>query len=299
MAKTEFVEELNKLKKSELIDIIISKKVPEGVKLNENIRLAIFNNENCETLMPSLLETADKVRLTNLEIDLKCSHIELEYVKQLNAELKRTVNNLETIIELLKNGNPKILPNNESNRSVVANITKSSNLEIFKGSAKPPTPSSSISSKETSAAILSAQTKTKMNEVIHLENDNVAKANRPQKIIGSDSSDGDVSAGAKAWLFVTKYNMSYTAEQLEESLKKKFKNKSFTCVQLKNNWNFNSFKVAVDPDIKDVLLDGKMWPNGIEVSEYFFRRSASVGRRQHYNHRRGYANQRMPHTRRH
>lgn len=96
------------------------------------------------------------------------------------------------------------------------------------------------------------------------------KDDQPKKIVGSDCSNGNVSSDAKAWLFLTKYISSYTAEKLEESLKRKFTGRDFTCIQLKNNWNFNSFKVAYDPDIKDTILDAKMWPKGIEFPSTFF-----------------------------
>lgn len=300
MAKMDLIiEELNKLKKTDLIDIIINKKVPDGIKLSDLIKKSLKICENqvlckCSSASLSLPTSKSADRdMTGIQNDLKCCEIELKYVKELNNELKRTVNNLETIVELLKTKNNDSTNLTECQQKYnVATASKiSSDIKrstVVKSSSKinnnSTCPNVVVTNKEVSTAILDAQTRSKLNEIIHLDGKNININVNKNKIVGTDLSDGDVAVGEKAWIFVTKYNTSYTVENLEASLRRKFSDRHFTCVQTKNNWGCNSFKIAVDLDLKDILLDGKIWPKGIEVGEYFFRKK-SIHQRQNLNKR--------------
>lgn len=127
-------------------------------------------------------------------MELKCTQIELEYVKKLNDELRRTVSNLETIIQLSKKTEISTPPGSAKNCDVA--VVKYNSPENLKPSEN------KLSSKKISPAIVDAQSRQKMNEIIHLEIDNKVKINkRPQKIVGSDSTAGDVSVGKKALCF--------------------------------------------------------------------------------------------------
>lgn len=122
-----------------------------------------------------------------------------------------------------------------------------------------------------------------------------------QKIIGADMNNLDIVAKEKIWLFLSKYKLTYSLEDLQAYLKTKCPEDKFICSQVKNyQGTFNTFKVAVDADIKDAFLNPKMWPNGIEISEYsprkkqFFRNSISSQPKQ-----QGYQNHQYHRNRKH
>lgn len=105
---------------------------------------------------------------------MKCTQIELEYVKKLNDELRRTVSNLETIIQLSKKTEIST-PGSAKNCDVA--VVKYNSPENLKPSEN------KLSSKKISAVIVDAQSRHKMNEIIHLEIDNKVKINkRSQKL---------------------------------------------------------------------------------------------------------------------
>lgn len=78
------------------------------------------------------------------------------------------------------------------------------------------------------------------------------------------------------WLFVSKYTKTYTKEKLKGHLDELFPNNRFIIedVPFRENYQFKSFKIGVDKNCKDNLLNEEIWPDGVEVSEYdFFRKS--------------------------
>ena len=106
----EIHEELNKCKKADLIDIIITKKVPSDLKISAKVRTILENHEQKDILFGSAnfsnltsTESVDKVSYLTVKNELKCIQIEQKCSKRLIVELERTINNQELIISLLKN----------------------------------------------------------------------------------------------------------------------------------------------------------------------------------------------------
>lgn len=102
----------------------------------------------------------------------------------------------------------------------------------------------------------------------------VGRKNNARKrcvIIGTNSEES-VAVAKKAWLFVSKYKINYQEENVIEYLKKNNPDREFICEKIKNLGHFNSFKVGVDFDLKDKYLDPEIWPKGITVTNFLFRR---------------------------
>lgn len=107
------------------------------------------------------------------------------------------------------------------------------------------------------------------------------------KIVGVNTATQNLAAEHKHWLFVSKYKKTYQKETLEQYLQEKFPDNSFIIEQIPNQGSFNSFKVGVDDSIKHAVLKPNVWPSGIEVSDYIFRRKpyaqyANFRKRQSY-----------------
>lgn len=60
---------------------------------------------------------------------------------------------------------------------------------------------------------------------------------------------------------------------MKNYLETKFPEHEFTCTLYQNHTTgSNSFKIAADADLRDILFTPETWPTGVEISEYFFRR---------------------------
>lgn len=92
------------------------------------------------------------------------------------------------------------------------------------------------------------------------------------KIVGANIAAQNLVAEHKHWLFVSKYKKTYQKETLKQYLQEKFPDNNFIIEPISNQGSFNSFKVGVDDSIKDAVLKPHVWPSGIEVSDYIFRR---------------------------
>ncbi|CAH0553095.1 unnamed protein product [Brassicogethes aeneus] len=157
--------------------------------------------------------------------------------------------------------------NNSEKKTKTKNVNKTSNANTTKLTSSRENP---ITSAQVTTAILQTQTNNKMNELINLTKDDQKSSSANSKIIGSNTSE-NVAASEKLWLYVSKYKTTYTIDELNKFLQGKFPSNSFICKQVKNWGIYSSFRVAVDIELKENLLNPNFWPRGIEVSEYIFR----------------------------
>lgn len=114
------VKELNNLTKTKLIEIILSKTIPNDVKLSESTRKAIeygdtpdmmnANSEICE----SKYELSYK--LLHMQNELKCANSELECQKKLITEMERSLSNQQVTITSQKTL-IKLLESDKTNRN--------------------------------------------------------------------------------------------------------------------------------------------------------------------------------------
>lgn len=115
-SKDSMVKELDKLTKSKLIEIILTRKIPSDVNVGEHVRKivenvdnAIFSNENSDS-MDVDGDITSKLRSTKGE--LKYALLEIECLKRVNAEQERSIQNQqitisaqESLIDMLKRNN--------------------------------------------------------------------------------------------------------------------------------------------------------------------------------------------------
>lgn len=124
MADDTVYKEFDRLKKSDLLEIFISGKVPETIKLSENARRIVENSENCKLFDDSLYsDQISKLRLeiSKLKCDLKCATIEIDYLKVVNRELVKGNERQDLIITLLQS---KHLDSDKQNNCDVAKPVK-------------------------------------------------------------------------------------------------------------------------------------------------------------------------------
>ena len=120
-----FETELNKLKKGDLIKIIIDKKIPQGVEVSEEV-LKLIQNENSGEFVNANTDSPhagnpnleNNIMVMSLKCDLKVAKCEAEALAKIVKELERNVANQELIIELLKKNNDYL--ENQTGKSGVA-----------------------------------------------------------------------------------------------------------------------------------------------------------------------------------
>lgn len=115
--------ELKRLKKDDLIRIIMYKKVPSDIVLSEKVvdfinvtekpteNVGFYDYSSDST--PNLGNRNQEMSILALKCDLRVARIEVDSSKKIISELERSVNNQELIINLLKKGqNQKVIQEN-------------------------------------------------------------------------------------------------------------------------------------------------------------------------------------------
>ncbi|CAH0546798.1 unnamed protein product [Brassicogethes aeneus] len=184
--------------------MVLTKTVPEHIKLSEPVKNAILvqdlnpkNVQNIESILIEVDDIEDKVKVSELKCDLKCTQTELICAKELNTELKNRIGDLEKIISLLESQNPKIQKPNPINTTILSsNVVKSNilvqeekNTKIKGKNAKNKEHENKnvITKNDVSNAILEAEIKAKVNELTNQDQAN--------KIIGSNTSGENIAVG--------------------------------------------------------------------------------------------------------
>lgn len=257
-----------------------------------------FNAQNSCDIMES---DSYKMEITYLKKLLEHKDI---IIKNMDDKIQLLVKQIE-LLNKLNASSVCLLPNGNTHRNTTAASTSDENkslpvsksntngikMQNSKQTTKPDIQQNNIQSNvvkrnthngqkneaitlpQVQKALLETQTSLKMNEVIKLANateSTIGEKVEKIKIVGSDNSI-NVAANVKTWLYVSKYKTTYSKDDLENYLKSKYPNSTFICKPVKTWGISNSFRVAVDLELKDQLLDGSKWPSGIEVSEYIFR----------------------------
>lgn len=112
-----------------------------------------------------------------------------------------------------------------------------------------------ISKEQVAQAVAEAQQKT---------TNKIQRTGNTTKITGTRNLNEDFVAKEVTWLYVTKYRLTYTVDELEDYLGQKFAGKKFICELLPNKGkSCNSFKVGVDTEMIPALMDPRAWPAGI------------------------------------
>lgn len=124
--------ELNKLTKDKLISIIIHKKIPDGCVVGDvvgNFLRKSDADEVGEVFQDSLSslnkqQHCDKVRCINAMADLRIARVEVGAANRIIQEQEKSVQNLNTIIELLKSQRESEVNTQTTNTSTSKNVNK-------------------------------------------------------------------------------------------------------------------------------------------------------------------------------
>lgn len=278
-SQQDVTKELNKLSKSELIQIILSRKVPPEVKLSDSSKKyiegtdedAFFDAKNDQ----HALATKTEVRILNMECNLKCAQMEIESYKKINLELERSVSNLEMALKLLHND---IIINNNNlnkNKGDAAKLTQSISTQSKMHSGKP-------SDEHKGLQAASEPKKTGNRNVV------VGNGTNPTK------NSILLAADATAILHVSNLKLGTEDEVLKAYLTEKLpKDTNINIEKINTKGTFDSFKVIIPKVLEEQVLNPEFWPKDIKVSIFRFRNSFrnQNGRKSFYFRSSQYKNQ--------
>lgn len=95
-------------------------------------------------------------------------------------------------------------------------------------------------------------------------------------VIGTSDGKGMLYGDKKAWFHLSKLRDGTTAETVSTFLTNTFPNhNSFTVEKLETKGLTNSFKIAVDFELKDKMMDNNIWPKNVAVRRFFLSRRMS------------------------
>lgn len=137
---------------------------------------------------------------------------------------------------------------------------------------------SSISKNDTSS-VVNKITSAQVSTAIYTAQQNISK-NPIKRIVGNNKSEDSVSAKHLNWFVAKKYKLSYSKDQLQQTLASKFPGEDIIIEELSSKY-YNTFKIGVEDHMTACIEDPNNWPEGIEISQYFFRRNKNnnFGRR--------------------
>lgn len=279
-ANTLLISELNKLKKSDLIDILVSGKLPPSLSnntiLNEFIGLKftsnnILNGNNIDDDH----DCGNNVVAFDCE-NLKCVHVkcensflkrEISSLKHHNFHLEKRVSDQEEInnllkLQYLKHSKPTSTSTN-TNNNLTKNVLKKQTVD---NDSKPQGSTSNIYKHQTDNA--------KFKEIP------VAQASDKQQIITKSSTKylKGTNANSKKIQGVEKFAYIYVGHikgEVKEETLTEFLNENWPKLQLQikklvNKGNNSSFKIGVSSQNKNLVFDADKWPEGVIIKDYVF-----------------------------
>lgn len=108
----------------------------------------------------------------------------------------------------------------------------------------------------------------KQTQYPNLESD---KAETKRKPILGTKTDGEIklkAASKKSWIFVSRLDTSISKDNVEEYLVKS-NITDYICIELKPKYeNYKSFKIGVNDDSADLVLNPDFWDEGVLVKEF-------------------------------
>lgn len=104
------------------------------------------------------------------------------------------------------------------------------------------------------------------------------KTDRKKKeiLVGSSQTPSELVGVKKAWLHLGKLQEGTTTEQVENFLQKRFPEMSLTVSKLESKGKNCSFRLGVDYNFKDALLNSDAWPRNVTLRRFLFPRRVAV-----------------------
>lgn len=305
MASTEQVlRELDRLKKSDLIEILMNKTIPDSVKLSESVRKTIEFNESVPLIDGINLNSVDDSvkdnhNITSLKCELKCMKTELMCVNKINCELERTIRNQCVIIELLQMTKLSS-PVSSTNKSVTdvasstviadkpemdVNRIRNENVQkhlLIKSNDKlSPTTAYSLKNhitlNQAKTAITEAQNtinrKNNKSEPNRLKDSRVNN-DKQTKIVGTkNNSECPLKVATnKVHLHVNKLEPKTTEEDMINYLVEVFPEVTVEKLKSKHSHYHSSFKVTINECNHQRAITPDVWPEGAEVRNFTYRK---------------------------
>lgn len=264
MAAIEDIEaELNRLKKADLIRIIINKKVPSELTLSDGVVKSIeYCGERESEPKPDDVKERDiasNAKLLSLKCDLKVARTEADLSKKLIRQLEKTVESQELVIHLLRQSNS---PGKENCGSV----------------NKPNT----VAMTQQPSATVTKEIRN-LPKILDREGTNKQPVERSLKhrrqiIWGSnDNTEGNLggtfaAAAKRVWFHVGKVRRDVKVEDVRNYLHEKFPDQDFIVEELQGHKEATSisFKVGADVGLLDELSNQSAWPKGVAVRKFVF-----------------------------
>ncbi|KAG5886298.1 hypothetical protein JTB14_001516 [Gonioctena quinquepunctata] len=192
----EVEQELHRLKKVDLIRIIINSEVPSDISLSESV-LGFISDKNTNGSPATssdicLNADSENIKVMSVKCDLKVALVELEASKMIIRELERSVINQQRLIELLdekgthaRNINNICAVASSSTKSQISGVVQildrkedepkvkviNKTTSVCEPVSRTTIEKTNIDRKKVSAAILEAETQSTLNHLINLNND--------------------------------------------------------------------------------------------------------------------------------
>lgn len=274
----EFYNELNRLKKELLIEIIINKSVPTSITVSKELR-RLIDGRGDEVLEAADEETKSNlntdVRVIQLKSDIKVLESELKCARVVVSTMEKTIGDKEVIIDLLrKQGKGSFMTNSvEAETSVAGCTQKTQNngnrvalgrdlgyRKPMKDKAQKPPPTKSTGPEQ-------------------------AIKRKTNVVIGSGEKSGEAGkltfAGAvrRAWLYVGRAEVNTSPQQVLDHLRGCFPDHNFDveALPMRDDAKSVAFRIAADLTLIDELRRPEVWPAGIVVKRYrFFRKPSQI-----------------------
>ncbi|XP_063921238.1 uncharacterized protein LOC135136039 [Zophobas morio] len=269
--------ELNKLKKSDIISLIIHQELPAYV--NNNKVLIDF----AKTLSESALVISrtrsndDSIEYSDAMDDAIEDHENLiktcEFVKRenstlnkLNSHLEKRTTDQETIIRLLHvqvNLTTTSVPSAKitNNQHKVIDKRKKKETDEYISKQKEDTSKTRPSTKSVNRLKTTVNDSDEQNQMKYVVNGKKSITNK-----GTYSNNNSFAEVTKrAWLHLGKVQLNTTPEQVQNYLQTTFPNKQFIVEQLPTRENANSisFKIGADYSLLEELQNEENWPENV------------------------------------
>ena len=242
--------ELNKVKKSDLIEFILTGRGDSLHQLQEVNKISVVTN------LESRLEG---MRTTPNLTTPRISGGQWEGMDQYLERTNKLIDQMESIIMLL---NEKC---GRENREALLNVPKAVMANVGK----------------TRKASDVTVTKLQTNQGIVKDNKDQKDLRKSNIITGTSKSGSNCfrAADKRAWFYVGKTSKSTTCDLVTQHLKEKFPSADITVEELqsrdgidKSNFKTKSFKVGIDFELLNEVASPDTWPENIVVKRFrFFR----------------------------
>lgn len=276
------VDELSRLKKEFLVEMLVRNRVPEGVKVSAAVRELVEGGRKLGSLSQEIADPkldsnlTENVQVVVLNSEIKVLKTELQCSQRIVREKERTIEYQEMVISLLKGRGEG---NKHGQKSAVVDTTQmsvaqksvrlqSASDDVFRGGqrSKDPVPETCGRSSAVSGA---AETVSRASKPIRSA---VSGTNKTQEATFS-------AALRRAWLHVGRVNQDAKPEDIRGYLQRRFPGHDFVIEPLPRREDAASvsFKVGADLSLLDELNKAEIWPEGVTVRRFkFFRAKNEV-----------------------